>query len=68
MKPISGRRMCQVLEARGWTRDRSRGSHFVYVREGRPGVVAVPVHGNHDLKPRTQRGIMRQAGLTDDDL
>lgn len=28
----------------------------------------VPVYGNHDLKPGTQRGIMRDAGLTDDDL
>jgi predicted RNA binding protein YcfA (HicA-like mRNA interferase family) len=28
----------------------------------------VPVHGNQDLKPGTQRGIMRDAGLTDDDL
>jgi predicted RNA binding protein YcfA (HicA-like mRNA interferase family) len=28
----------------------------------------VPVHGNRNLKPGTQRGIMRDAGLTDDDL
>jgi predicted RNA binding protein YcfA (HicA-like mRNA interferase family) len=28
----------------------------------------VPVHGNQDLKPGTQRGIMRDAGMTDDNL
>jgi hypothetical protein len=28
----------------------------------------VPVHGNQDLKPGTQRAIMRDAGLTDADL
>lgn len=28
----------------------------------------VPVHDNQDLKPGTQRGIMRDAGLTDADL
>lgn len=28
----------------------------------------VPVHGNTDLKPGTQRSIMRDAGLTDADL
>jgi predicted RNA binding protein YcfA (HicA-like mRNA interferase family) len=28
----------------------------------------VPVHGNQNLKPGTQRAIMRDAGLTDDDL
>ena len=26
------------------------------------------VHANQDLKPGTQRGILRDAGLTDDDL
>jgi predicted RNA binding protein YcfA (HicA-like mRNA interferase family) len=30
--------------------------------------VTVPVHANRDLRPRTQKGIMRQAGLTDADL
>jgi predicted RNA binding protein YcfA (HicA-like mRNA interferase family) len=28
----------------------------------------VPVHGNQDLKPGTQRSIMRDAALTDADL
>jgi len=28
----------------------------------------VPVHGNQDLKPGTQRGIMRDAGLTEGDV
>jgi predicted RNA binding protein YcfA (HicA-like mRNA interferase family) len=68
MKPVSGKRLCKLLESRGWAFDRTRGSHFIYVR-GNPAVsVAVPVHGNRDLKPRTQRSIMRQAGLTDADL
>jgi predicted RNA binding protein YcfA (HicA-like mRNA interferase family) len=28
----------------------------------------VPVHGNQDLKPGTQRSIMRDAGLTEADF
>ena len=67
MKPLSGKRMCQVLQARGWIRIRVNGSHSIYFRPGEPNI-SVPVHGNHDLKPKTQRGIMRQAGLTDADL
>jgi predicted RNA binding protein YcfA (HicA-like mRNA interferase family) len=67
MKPVSGKRLCQVLEARGWTRIRVNGSHFIYARSGQPNVT-VPVHGNHELKPKTQKGIMRDAGLTDADL
>jgi predicted RNA binding protein YcfA (HicA-like mRNA interferase family) len=34
VKPVSGKRLCQVLEARGWTRIRVNGSHFIYARPG----------------------------------
>jgi predicted RNA binding protein YcfA (HicA-like mRNA interferase family) len=60
--------MCKALEARGWTLARIEGAHHVYVREGSPRNISVPVHGNCDLKPGTQRAIMRQAGLTDADI
>ena len=68
MKIISGKRMCRILEQRGWTLARITGSHHIYrdAASGRRAVV--PVNGNQDLKPGTQRGIMRDAGLTDDDL
>jgi predicted RNA binding protein YcfA (HicA-like mRNA interferase family) len=67
MKPVSGKRMCRILEDRGWTRVRVSGGHFIFARPGQPNVT-VPVHGNRDLKPKTQKGIMRDAGLTDADL
>jgi predicted RNA binding protein YcfA (HicA-like mRNA interferase family) len=35
---------------------------------GHPATIIVPVHGNDDLKPGTQHGIMKDAGLTEDDL
>jgi predicted RNA binding protein YcfA (HicA-like mRNA interferase family) len=68
VKPVSGKRMCKVLEANGWTFSRSSSSHHVFVRPGSPLSIAVPVYGNRDLRPGTQRKIMQQAGLTDDDL
>ena len=45
---------------------RTSGSHHVYTDGAR--TVSVPVHGNADLKPGTQRNIMRIAGITADDL
>ena len=60
--------MCRILEDRGWELDRITGSHHVYIHPGMPGRPVVPVHGNKDLKPGTQRKIMRDAQLTDDDL
>lgn len=67
MKPVSGKRPCNALEDRGWQLDRISGSRHVSTHPD-GGRVVVPVHANSDLKPGTQRGIMRDAGLTDDDL
>ncbi len=68
MKPVSGRQMCKILEAKGWTFSRINGSHHVFKRPGQRIAISVPVHRNEDLKPGTQRDIMRQGGLTEADL
>ena len=68
MKVISGKRMCRVLEERGWTLARINGSHHIDRDPVTGRQVVVPVHANQDLKPGTQRGIMRDAGLSDADL
>ncbi len=68
MKPISGMKICKLLEARGWELVRISGSHHIYREADSGRRTSVPVHGNTDLKPKTQRNIMRDAGRTDDDL
>ncbi len=69
MKHVSGKRMCRILEARGWLLARTRGSHHIYSNPAVPGVnISVPVHGNRLLRAGTQRNIMRHARLTDADL
>jgi predicted RNA binding protein YcfA (HicA-like mRNA interferase family) len=60
--------MCHILEQRSWTLARINGSHHIYRHTSTGERIVVPVHGNQDLKPGTQRGIMRDAGLTDADL
>jgi predicted RNA binding protein YcfA (HicA-like mRNA interferase family) len=52
-----------------WLGSRSdQRSHHAYQMPGHAGTINVPVHGNDDLKPGTQHGIMKDAGLTEDDL
>lgn len=68
MKAISGKRMCRVLEKNGWQLVRTKGSHHAYQKEDNEKTITVPVHGNKDLKPGTQRGIMKDAGLEESDL
>jgi predicted RNA binding protein YcfA (HicA-like mRNA interferase family) len=68
VKPVSGKRMCKILESLGWRLVRISGSHHILRHPDSARRTSVPVHGNNDLKPRTQRSIMRDAGLTDGDL
>jgi len=68
MKPLSGKDFCKALERAGWTLDRIKGSHHIYTRPGALRPLPVPVHGNKTLKTGTQRSLMREAGLSDEDL
>jgi len=60
--------MCKVLERHGWQLARIKGSHHIHKKKGEKAIITVPVHGNKDLRPRTQNDIMKTAGVTDDDL
>ncbi len=60
--------MCRVLERHGWVLQRIRGSDHVYGKPGNPTIVTVPVHGNRDLKAGIVRRILKDTGLTEDDL
>jgi len=68
MKKVSGKRMCAVLEAKGWTLARVTGSHHIFLVRGRNVRITVPVHGNQDLKTGLQRAIMKLAEIAEDQL
>lgn len=69
MKAISGKQFCKVLEKNGWILKRTtKSSHFIYTKPGNPATISVPVHANQDLKKGMQADLMKQAGLTKDDL
>lgn len=63
---VSGRRLVKVLEAEGWEVVRQRGSHVRLRKDGRRLALVVPLH--RELKKGTVGGILRDAGLTPDDL
>ena len=68
MKAVSGKHLCRVLERHGWYLDRITSSHHIYKKTGHAAAVSVPVHGNKTLKTGLQHAIMRDAGLTEEDL
>ena len=68
MKLLSGKEFAKLVEQHGWQLLRVNGSHHIYRHAATGRRTVVPVHANQDLKPGTQRDIMRDAGLTDGDL
>ncbi len=52
----------------GFSNERPRASHCIYVQAGNPASLSVPVHGNKDLKKGLQIDLMKEAGLTENDL
>lgn len=60
--PVTGREMVKALEKAGFVIKRWRGSHAI-MSDGRR-IIVIPCHGHETLPKGTQRGIIKDAGLT----
>ena len=68
MKSVSGKALCKVVEHGGWELKRVTGSHYIYTKQGSEVILSIPVHGNRDLPTGTLKSIMKDAGLSENDL
>ena len=68
MKSFSGKALCKVVERHGRVLKRVTGSHHIYAKKGVIAILSIPVHGNRDLPVGTLRNLLKDAGLTEDDL
>ncbi len=68
MKAISGSKLCEILEKKGWSLKRIHGSHHIYTKTGMNLRISVPVHGNRSLKIGLQKSLMKSAGVDEKDL
>ncbi|OQY82830.1 MAG: hypothetical protein B6D41_17820 [Chloroflexi bacterium UTCFX4] len=57
----------RALEKDGWEVDRQSGSHVVLVKPGHSAIVVVPMH-RRDIPRGTLRGILKDAGLSQEDF
>lgn len=68
MSGIQAIRMIRALIRLGWTVERSRGtSHQVLTHPGRRPIV-VPVKKGRTIPEGTARGILREAGIGEDEF
>ncbi|NJM68140.1 MAG: type II toxin-antitoxin system HicA family toxin [Acaryochloris sp. RU_4_1] len=68
MKSISGKRLCKVIERKGWVLKRVTGSHHIYEKIGVEQILSIPVHRDQDLKVGTLKALMKVAQLSEEDL
>lgn len=68
MKSISGKALCKIPERQGWQLKRITGSHHIYTKKGVTAILSIPVHSNRDLPTGTLRAILKDAGITENDL
>jgi predicted RNA binding protein YcfA (HicA-like mRNA interferase family) len=57
------RELARLLEQRGWTEIRSRGSHRHFKQPDHPHLITVPGNGGKELAPGTLQSILKKAGL-----
>ena len=50
MKQLSGKDLMRLLKKQGWHLVRIHGSHHVFMKEGNPARISVPVHAHRPLK------------------
>ena len=52
----------------GWVLKRVTGSYHIYTKKAIRAILSVPVHGNRDLPIDTLKGLLKDAGLNEEDL
>jgi predicted RNA binding protein YcfA (HicA-like mRNA interferase family) len=60
--------LIKLLEEAGFVFRRSRGSHHIYYNATTNKTVVVPTHGGKDLKKGTFLAILKQDGISKEDV
>ncbi len=65
---VTGNDALRALRQAGFEQIRVRGSHHYLFHRGKDTLVTVPVHAGRTLAPKTLQSILKQAGITADEL
>jgi len=68
VKSLSGKELTRLLDKKGWVLRRVRGSHHVYMKEGNPARISVPIHGNKPLKIGLLKHLLKLADISEFEL
>jgi predicted RNA binding protein YcfA (HicA-like mRNA interferase family) len=68
LKQVSGKELARAVQRKGWVLARSKSSHHIFIKDGRPERLVIPIHSNRPLKVGLLRSQMKIAGLTEGDI
>lgn len=68
MKQVSGKELARLIQRKGWTLSRVKGSHHIFVMQGRRERIVIPIQGNQPLKIGLLQSLMKIADLTEADV
>ena len=63
LRVLSGREVCEILKAQGFSAVRQRGSHVVMQKQSGNTTTTVPVPDHAELTIGTLASIIRQSGV-----
>lgn len=66
MKQITGKAFAKAIQRRGWQLVRVKGSHHVFLKDGRRERIVIPMHGSQPLKTGLLHALMKIADLDED--
>jgi len=64
----SPKHLISLIEKKGYSLKRVTGSHHFYFNRNTRKTLVVPVHGNKDIPKGTFMSILRQAGISKDEI
>lgn len=65
---LSSKYLIKLLAENGFIFKRAKGSHQIFYNPTTNKTAIVPVHGNSDLKKGTFLAIIKQAGISKEDI
>ena len=63
MKNVFGKELCKILKQNVWELKTTKGSHHVYMKEGRKERISIPVYSNKSFKKGLLQTIIKFADI-----
>ncbi|NCC51764.1 MAG: type II toxin-antitoxin system HicA family toxin [Spartobacteria bacterium] len=68
MKQVTGKELAKAVTRKGWKLARTKGSHYVYVKDGHRERIVIPMHGSQPLKLGLLKSLMKIADISEEEI